>query len=157
MILKKLYVQVLLAVALGALLGHFVPAFAVQLKVLSDILVRLIEMILAPVIFCTIVLGIARMSDLKELGSIANHIIGRASRALRPATCRIARRRRIAITGLALRREVLDLGTQRPAADQGAPVEEEGPFRASLRTPRNCVGVLPVARLNVWAKWLGLL
>jgi aerobic C4-dicarboxylate transport protein len=92
MILKKLYVQVLLAVALGALLGHFVPAFAVQLKVLSDILIRLIEMILAPVIFCTIVLGIARMSDLKELGSIANHIIGRASRALRPATCRIARR-----------------------------------------------------------------
>ncbi len=70
MILKKLYVQVLLAVALGALLGHFAPAFAVQLKVLSDIFVRLIEMILAPVIFCTIVLGIARMSDLKELGSI---------------------------------------------------------------------------------------
>lgn len=70
MILKKLYIQVLLAIALGALLGYFTPGFAVQLKVLSDAFVRLIEMILAPVIFCTIVLGIARMGNLKELGRI---------------------------------------------------------------------------------------
>jgi len=67
---KKLYVQVIIAVAAGAALGHVSPAFATELKFLSDIFIRLIKMVLAPVIFCTVVLGIAKMESMKELGRI---------------------------------------------------------------------------------------
>jgi Na+/H+-dicarboxylate symporter len=70
MIIKKLYVQVIIAVIAGALLGHFFPHFATELKVLSDIFIRMIKMVLAPVIFCSVVLGIARMENMKELGRI---------------------------------------------------------------------------------------
>jgi len=70
LIVRKLYVQVVIAVVAGAALGHLAPGFATELKVLSDIFIRLIKMVLAPVIFCTVVLGIAKMDNMKQLGRI---------------------------------------------------------------------------------------
>lgn len=70
MIFKKLYVQVLLALAIGIVLGLASPAYAIELKVFSDIFIRLIRMVLLPVIFCTVVLGIAKMENMKELGRV---------------------------------------------------------------------------------------
>lgn len=70
MIVKKLYVQVIIAVIAGAVLGALSPGFATQLKVFSDIFIRLIKMVLAPVIFGTVVLGIAKMDSMKQLGRI---------------------------------------------------------------------------------------
>ena len=70
MIMKKLYVQVVLAVLAGATLGYLSPHLGTELKVLSDIFIRMIKMVLAPVIFCSVVLGIAKMENMKELGRI---------------------------------------------------------------------------------------
>lgn len=70
MLFKKLYVQVVIAVIAGALLGYLSPHFAIEFKVLSDIFIRMIKMVLAPVIFCSVVLGIAKMENMKELGRI---------------------------------------------------------------------------------------
>jgi aerobic C4-dicarboxylate transport protein len=67
---RTLYVQVLIAVALGVLIGHFFPATGRTLRPLGDAFIRLIKMIIAPIIFCTIVHGVASMSDLKKLGRI---------------------------------------------------------------------------------------
>ncbi len=67
---RQLYVQVLLAIALGALLGHFEPAFAEQLKPLGDAFIKLVKMIIAPVIFLTIVTGIAGMTQLRTVGRV---------------------------------------------------------------------------------------
>jgi aerobic C4-dicarboxylate transport protein len=66
--LRSLYVQVLLAIVAGILIGHFAPALGVELKPLGDGFIRLIKMIVTPVIFCTVVLGIAGMEDLKSVG-----------------------------------------------------------------------------------------
>jgi len=66
--LRHLYVQVLIAITVGVLLGHFQPDLAVSLKPLGDAFVKLIKMIIAPVIFCTVVLGIAGMENLKAVG-----------------------------------------------------------------------------------------
>ena len=55
---KSLYFQVLLAISLGILLGHFYPDLGAQMKPLGDGFVKLIIMIIAPVIFCTVVTGI---------------------------------------------------------------------------------------------------
>jgi aerobic C4-dicarboxylate transport protein len=68
--LKVLYIQVLIAIGIGILLGHFYPAFAVQLKPLGDGFIKLIKMMIAPVIFCTIVTGIAGMQDTKKVGRV---------------------------------------------------------------------------------------
>ncbi len=68
---RQLYVQVLIAIALGAVLGHFEPAFAEQLKPLGDAFIKLVKMIIAPVIFLTIVTGIAGMRDLGAVGRVA--------------------------------------------------------------------------------------
>ena len=65
---KSLYVQVLAAVLVGVLLGHFAPESAVKLKPLGDGFIRLVKMMLAPIIFCTVVIGIAGMEDLKKVG-----------------------------------------------------------------------------------------
>jgi aerobic C4-dicarboxylate transport protein len=67
---RILYVQVLVAVALGILIGHFFPEFGKALKPLGDAFIKLVKMIIAPIIFCTVVHGIASMSDLKKLGRI---------------------------------------------------------------------------------------
>src|SRR3954453_12356668 len=67
---RILYLQVLIAVALGILIGHFFPEFGKSLKPLGDGFIKLVKMIIAPIIFCTVVHGIASMSDLKKLGRI---------------------------------------------------------------------------------------
>ncbi|WP_295997462.1 dicarboxylate/amino acid:cation symporter [Rugamonas sp.] len=67
---KILYVQVLFAIACGVLLGHFLPADAVAMKPLGDGFIKLIKMIIAPVIFCTVVTGIAGMQDVKKIGRV---------------------------------------------------------------------------------------
>jgi len=69
-IFGKLYVQVLVAVILGALIGVLVPETGTALKPLGDAFIKLIKMLLAPVIFLTVVTGIARMENMKELGRV---------------------------------------------------------------------------------------
>lgn len=65
-----LYVQVLAAILLGIVLGHFSPALGEQMKPLGDTFIKLIKMLIAPVIFCTVVSGIASMQSLKRIGRI---------------------------------------------------------------------------------------
>lgn len=67
---KVLYVQVLIGIALGVLVGALWPEVGVALKPLGDGFVKLIKMAIAPVIFCTIAGGIARMSDIKAFGRL---------------------------------------------------------------------------------------
>jgi len=66
-----LYLWVIVAIVAGVALGHYQPDIAVQLKPLGDLFVKLIRLIIAPVIFLTLVTGIAGMSGLKSLGSVA--------------------------------------------------------------------------------------
>jgi aerobic C4-dicarboxylate transport protein len=66
----KLYVQVLVGVSAGILLGVLYPALGADLKPLGDAFIKLIKMVFAPVIFATVVLGIARMENMKELGRV---------------------------------------------------------------------------------------
>jgi aerobic C4-dicarboxylate transport protein len=68
---RHLYVQVLAAIALGILIGHFAPATGEALKPLGDAFIKLVKMIIAPVIFLTIVTGIAGMRDLARVGRVA--------------------------------------------------------------------------------------
>ncbi|BDT73368.1 C4-dicarboxylate transport protein 2 [Comamonadaceae bacterium OS-4] len=65
---KSLYVQVLTAVIFGVLLGHFFPQTGADMKPLGDAFIKLIKMIIAPIIFCTVVVGIAGMEDMKKVG-----------------------------------------------------------------------------------------
>lgn len=65
-----LYIQVLIAIAIGILIGYFSPRSGIALKPLGDAFVGLIRMMIAPVIFCVIVQGIASMSDLKKVGTV---------------------------------------------------------------------------------------
>ncbi|NWF46431.1 dicarboxylate/amino acid:cation symporter [Hydrogenophaga sp. D2P1] len=65
---KSLYVQVLFAVTVGVLLGHFYPELGAKMKPLGDAFIKLIKMIIAPIIFCTVVVGIAGMEDMKKVG-----------------------------------------------------------------------------------------
>jgi len=67
---KVLYVQVLFAIACGVLLGYFEPKLGVDLKPLGDGFIKLVKMIIAPVIFCTVVHGIAGMQDMKKVGRV---------------------------------------------------------------------------------------
>ena len=64
----SLYTQVLVAVAIGIALGYFAPHWAVSLKPLGDGFIKLIRMLIAPIIFTTVVGGIAGMSDMKKVG-----------------------------------------------------------------------------------------
>ncbi|AHE55213.1 dicarboxylate/amino acid:cation symporter [Sphingomonas sanxanigenens] len=66
-----LYVQVLVAIVAGVLLGHFYPDLGAALKPLGDAFIKLVKMVIAPVIFLTIVTGIAGMRDLKAVGRVA--------------------------------------------------------------------------------------
>ncbi|MDD1617304.1 MAG: aerobic C4-dicarboxylate transport protein [Methylococcaceae bacterium NSP1-2] len=65
-----LYFQVLTAIVFGILLGHFVPDTAVAMKPLGDGFIKLIKMIIAPIIFCTVVTGIAGMQDIEKVGRV---------------------------------------------------------------------------------------
>ena len=67
---KSLYFQVLIAILIGILAGHFYPSIAIQLKPLGDGFIKLIKMMIAPIIFCTIVTGIAGMQNTKKVGSV---------------------------------------------------------------------------------------
>ncbi|MFC5342435.1 dicarboxylate/amino acid:cation symporter [Brevundimonas staleyi] len=66
-----LYFQVLVAIGLGALIGHFWPSFGESLKPLGDAFIKLVKMIIAPVIFLTVALGIAHLRDLGKVGAVA--------------------------------------------------------------------------------------
>ena len=67
---KILYVQVLFAIVCGVLIGIFQPSLGVELKPFGDGFIKLIKMIIAPVIFCTVVSGIAGMQDIKKVGRV---------------------------------------------------------------------------------------
>ncbi|GAB7538105.1 dicarboxylate/amino acid:cation symporter [Burkholderia sp. 22PA0099] len=67
---RALYFQVFVAIALGVLLGHFAPSLAVQMKPLGDAFIKLIKMVIGPIIFCTVVTGIAGMGDMKKVGRV---------------------------------------------------------------------------------------
>src|SRR6201982_4327338 len=65
-----LYVQVLTAIVIGVLLGHFYPHIGEAMKPLGDGFIKLIKMLIAPIIFCTVVHGIASMEDMKKVGRV---------------------------------------------------------------------------------------
>jgi len=67
---RSLYLQVVIAVVVGALVGHFFPVFGAQLKPLGDGFIRLVKMLIAPIVFATVVTGIAKMGDLKKVGRV---------------------------------------------------------------------------------------
>ena len=67
-IYKSLYVQVIAAIIIGVLLGHFLPGTGEAMKPLGDGFIKLIKMMIAPIIFCTVVVGIAGMEDMKKVG-----------------------------------------------------------------------------------------
>ena len=69
-IYHHLYFQVLTAIAMGVLLGHFYPDTGADMKPLGDGFIKLIKMIIAPIIFCTVVTGIAGMEDMKKVGRV---------------------------------------------------------------------------------------
>jgi aerobic C4-dicarboxylate transport protein len=69
-ITSHLYFWVLLAIVTGALLGHLRPEFAVKLKPLGDGFIALVKMMIGPIIFCTVVLGIAGAGDMKKVGRV---------------------------------------------------------------------------------------
>jgi aerobic C4-dicarboxylate transport protein len=66
----QLYVQVLIGIVIGAAIGHFEPQFGAKLQPFADGFIRLIKMLLAPIIFGTVVVGIAKMGSIKEVGRI---------------------------------------------------------------------------------------
>jgi len=67
-IYKSLYAQVITAIVIGVLVGHFYPQTGEAMKPLGDGFIKLIKMIIAPIIFCTVVVGIAGMEDMKKVG-----------------------------------------------------------------------------------------
>ena len=67
---KHLYAQVLFAIICGVILGHFWPQTGEAMKPLGDAFIKLIKMIIAPIIFCTVVTGIAGMEDMKKVGRV---------------------------------------------------------------------------------------
>ncbi|MDM3889338.1 dicarboxylate/amino acid:cation symporter [Pseudomonas juntendi] len=72
---KSLYVQVLVAITIGILLGHFYPETGVTLKPFGDGFVKLIKMVIAPIIFCTVVSGIAGMQSMKSVGKTGGYAL----------------------------------------------------------------------------------
>ena len=72
---KSLYFQVLLAIGIGVLLGHFYPELGTQMKPLGDGFVKLIKMVIAPIIFCTVVSGIAGMQNMKSVGKTGGYAL----------------------------------------------------------------------------------
>ncbi|HEY6773935.1 MAG TPA: dicarboxylate/amino acid:cation symporter [Oxalicibacterium sp.] len=67
---RILYVQVLIAVGIGIVLGHYYPSLGVDMKPLGDGFIKLIRMLIGPIIFCTVVIGIAGMADLRKVGRV---------------------------------------------------------------------------------------
>ncbi len=73
---RHLYFQVLVAIIIGALLGHFNPGLGEQMKPLGDAFIKLVKMIIAPVIFLTIVTGLSGMGTLRGVGSVVTKAFG---------------------------------------------------------------------------------
>ena len=67
---RTLYFHLLVAILFGGLLGHFAPSLAVQMKPLGDAFIKLVKMVIGPVIFCTVVAGMAGMGDIKKVGRV---------------------------------------------------------------------------------------
>ena len=74
-IYKSLYFQVIVAIVIGILLGHFVPETGAAMKPLGDGFIKLIKMMIAPIIFCTVVVGIAGMEDMKKVGKTGGYAL----------------------------------------------------------------------------------
>ncbi|WP_295542866.1 dicarboxylate/amino acid:cation symporter [uncultured Pseudacidovorax sp.] len=72
---RSLYFQVIVAIVIGVLLGHFYPALGTDMKPLGDGFIKLIKMIIAPIIFCTVVVGIAGMEDMKKVGKTGGYAL----------------------------------------------------------------------------------
>lgn len=72
---KSLYFQVITAIVIGVLLGHFYPDTGAAMKPLGDGFIKLIKMIIAPIIFCTVVVGIAGMEDMKRVGKTGGYAL----------------------------------------------------------------------------------
>lgn len=68
--LRQLYVQVLIAVVLGGVCGHLWPAFGAGLKPIADAFIKLVTMLISPIIFCTIVVGIGSLTEMKKVGRV---------------------------------------------------------------------------------------
>src|SRR5579864_7434111 len=68
--LQKLYVQVLIAIVLGVLLGNFYPSIGVDMKPISDGFISLIRSVVPPIIFATVAVGIAKMGDMRRVGVV---------------------------------------------------------------------------------------
>lgn len=68
---RILWIQVILAMVIGVLLGHFYPQAGIAVQPLGDVFIKLIRMLIAPIIFCTVILGIARMNDMARVGRVA--------------------------------------------------------------------------------------
>ncbi|WP_324730046.1 dicarboxylate/amino acid:cation symporter [Lysinibacillus fusiformis] len=69
-LLKNLTVQVIVAIILGIIVGAIFPEFGASLKILADLFIKLIKMLIAPIIFLTVVIGIGSMGDMKKVGKI---------------------------------------------------------------------------------------
>ncbi len=67
---RNLTVQVVIGIILGITVGFLFPAFGIELKVLADVFIKMIKMVIAPIIFFTVVIGIGSMGDLKKVGRI---------------------------------------------------------------------------------------
>ena len=67
---NKLYLQVLLAIALGIMVGFCWPDLGIALKPLSDGFIKLIKMLIAPIVFCTVVNGMIGMQDMQQIGRV---------------------------------------------------------------------------------------
>ena len=72
---RSLYFQVITAIVVGVLLGHFYPDTGAAMKPLGDGFIKLIKMIIAPIIFCTVVVGIAGMEDMKRVGKTGGYAL----------------------------------------------------------------------------------
>jgi aerobic C4-dicarboxylate transport protein len=72
---QSLYVQVLVAIVIGVLLGYFYPETAARMKPLGDGFIKLIKMMIAPIIFCTVVVGIAGMESMKTVGKTGGYAV----------------------------------------------------------------------------------
>jgi aerobic C4-dicarboxylate transport protein len=68
---KELWIQVMIAMALGVALGFWRPDFAIQMQPLGDAFIKAIRMLIAPIIFCTVVNGVAHMADMAKVGRVA--------------------------------------------------------------------------------------
>jgi aerobic C4-dicarboxylate transport protein len=69
-LIKNAGFRVLLAIVVGAALGYLLPSTAVQMKVCADLFINLVRMLIAPIVFLTVVIGMGRAGDLKSVGQI---------------------------------------------------------------------------------------